>query len=654
CVGGANYVNSVAHDNATIFSLRDDKNKPHVTIEMQGRTGRWTLNQVKGKSNKPPVAKYAPYVKAFLNQEGVTASSTGHTDVRGLGLYRNDNRYGSLEEVGARVGATFKNGDKLMVAEFTPTSNRFSGRITLAYTQKDGSHPFQITIKGEVSENGEHVNQGTLDGFAINRDDPSRYAAWAANLKEYLEREQLPPETREMEKIGLYYNAKTKTYGSLDEVSEKIWSKGSIIAHGLTLAVENTYGGRQSGSTYYETIFADKAGIPLLIMKSFRVPGPRDWHPSAISTPNANTAKGNLPALLVEFFTAMRASYPDDNERRATLRRFGVFENRGEWMTAAEIKKSVFENKNGSIRAAGVFVYVVDAKNSVMASFGVSNNRISGNPHRADVRWIDEPRKLDVMKLFADYCKQPEVTYTFANFSDRNFIEMGYVDRGGKIVSVAEISKTFKVKGHTVEIKVDPNGSEYTVDAGGSVVRVTADGDKKITHVNAPAGMAVYVPMIMKGAGLTVRRANLIGFGLKEVNGKAVAMDPKRDADLIGYAEGKIDLGNGLKWERNYSARPDHDYGKLRTRNHVPSPAGEIKSNGYEELARIEANDPEKSRDDKYTVEFEYNDPSIKMRKRLPDGFTREQVYKACMQFMKTFHDKVLPLEEDDQAYIGA
>jgi len=61
CVGG--YCDSVESGATTIFSLRDPKNAPHVTIEVD-YSGR--VDQIKGKQNDPPVPKYRPMVKQWL------------------------------------------------------------------------------------------------------------------------------------------------------------------------------------------------------------------------------------------------------------------------------------------------------------------------------------------------------------------------------------------------------------------------------------------------------------------------------------------------------------------------------------------------------------------------------------------------------------
>jgi len=60
CVGSANYYDSTT---TTIYSLRDSKNEPHVTLEIvRGNE----VHQIKGKENRPPISKYIPYIKEFI------------------------------------------------------------------------------------------------------------------------------------------------------------------------------------------------------------------------------------------------------------------------------------------------------------------------------------------------------------------------------------------------------------------------------------------------------------------------------------------------------------------------------------------------------------------------------------------------------------
>lgn len=74
CVGG--YCEDVASGKTRIFSLRDDKGQPHVTIEVSP-SGKEELkpypdsiNQIKGKGNAKPADRYLPYVHDFIDNFG--------------------------------------------------------------------------------------------------------------------------------------------------------------------------------------------------------------------------------------------------------------------------------------------------------------------------------------------------------------------------------------------------------------------------------------------------------------------------------------------------------------------------------------------------------------------------------------------------------
>lgn len=64
CIGDGNYDQPLADGSSQFFSLRDAKNAPHATIEVDTKEN--DLLQCQGKENKPPVAKYLPYLHDFL------------------------------------------------------------------------------------------------------------------------------------------------------------------------------------------------------------------------------------------------------------------------------------------------------------------------------------------------------------------------------------------------------------------------------------------------------------------------------------------------------------------------------------------------------------------------------------------------------------
>lgn len=86
CVG--DYCDDVAHGVNNIYSLRDRRGEPHVTIETRKNmdTGIDIVNQIKGKQNAAPNAKYLPDVHDFVrskNWENVKdIENTSLTDLR--------------------------------------------------------------------------------------------------------------------------------------------------------------------------------------------------------------------------------------------------------------------------------------------------------------------------------------------------------------------------------------------------------------------------------------------------------------------------------------------------------------------------------------------------------------------------------------------
>ncbi len=72
CVGS--YCDDVASGRTTIYSLRDARNEPHATIEVLPPSYFYRdypptppkVDQIKGKGNEPPVEKYRPMIKQWL------------------------------------------------------------------------------------------------------------------------------------------------------------------------------------------------------------------------------------------------------------------------------------------------------------------------------------------------------------------------------------------------------------------------------------------------------------------------------------------------------------------------------------------------------------------------------------------------------------
>lgn len=84
CVGG--YCDDVLEGRTKIFSLRDAKGEPHVTIEVAPGE-QPAIVQIKGKQNTAPKAEYLPFVKDFLTNPhhgGTWFEDIGDLDALGL------------------------------------------------------------------------------------------------------------------------------------------------------------------------------------------------------------------------------------------------------------------------------------------------------------------------------------------------------------------------------------------------------------------------------------------------------------------------------------------------------------------------------------------------------------------------------------------
>lgn len=65
---GEHYARNCEQGRIRLFSLRDEHNRPHVTVSLALELGEWSLEQIKGKQNTVPAAKYLPDVLALLNR----------------------------------------------------------------------------------------------------------------------------------------------------------------------------------------------------------------------------------------------------------------------------------------------------------------------------------------------------------------------------------------------------------------------------------------------------------------------------------------------------------------------------------------------------------------------------------------------------------
>jgi hypothetical protein len=84
CVGGPGY------ENKDIYSLWDNKNRSHVTVEADDN--KKTIQQIKGKGNKEPVEKYLPASIDFVANvmmQGYKIQGDGEN----VGMIKHNNDY---------------------------------------------------------------------------------------------------------------------------------------------------------------------------------------------------------------------------------------------------------------------------------------------------------------------------------------------------------------------------------------------------------------------------------------------------------------------------------------------------------------------------------------------------------------------------------
>jgi hypothetical protein len=87
CVGS--YCQQVSEEGVEIYSLRDEKNDPHCTIEVSSDK---EIQQIKGKQNKEVVSKYHKYVQDFVDAMGFEVGSGGEGDLSKAGLINIDGK----------------------------------------------------------------------------------------------------------------------------------------------------------------------------------------------------------------------------------------------------------------------------------------------------------------------------------------------------------------------------------------------------------------------------------------------------------------------------------------------------------------------------------------------------------------------------------
>lgn len=94
---GEYYFKQIREKQLTLFSIRDDKNMPHVTISLYNKEGVYSLDQIKGKQNKPPIKRYIAASIYLLNLLNVQYDY--HEDTLGMGVVYVNGKSQRLNEI---------------------------------------------------------------------------------------------------------------------------------------------------------------------------------------------------------------------------------------------------------------------------------------------------------------------------------------------------------------------------------------------------------------------------------------------------------------------------------------------------------------------------------------------------------------------------
>lgn len=127
CIGNGGY-DSALHGSARFYSLRDEQNRAHATIEVKSENN--AIVQCKGKRNAPPVRKYQPYIQEFAKDEDFAIKG----DVNNIGMVKFRGRYYFFNKL--------------------PSGMVFDGRLDLSNFTEDVKLPNRLKIKGNLILNG--------------------------------------------------------------------------------------------------------------------------------------------------------------------------------------------------------------------------------------------------------------------------------------------------------------------------------------------------------------------------------------------------------------------------------------------------------------------------------------------------------------------
>lgn len=625
CVGS--YANEVTSEQTTIYSLRDMSNHPHVTIEI--RSGN--LRQVKGKGNRPPVGKYAGYIKDFLNAVSAKVDNMGAGDLRGVGLFKRPHdgklvEYDEIEEI--TVLEKFANGDTIrMHTEPNPSAGQgyYYGRqqspfkFTYYYVEKGGTIPFQFEMVGEAQG-------GALRYLRMNREEVSRYPIYAKNLRTFIEHFQITPGDKSLELFGLYANG--NRVGTFAEVADKVFTKNSVTGYGLLEPGGDDVVYFQGGN--------DKEPFLQLKWLPRKTPGKIE-----VVKPESKFAH-EVPNVLLDYFNSVKLDYSRlDKDQKRKLWNYGILwsPHQQTYFSALGSKDEVFRTAKGVVMRVRDLLYVYGNDKTLLCSVGVEEKYPSIHIAGYGLKFFsDAGRKpaLEILRLMSE--QKPE--FVFDSFNN-DYVELGYTARNGRLISTKELESFRPPKGMTMTTTVWPDTTVYTFTDGADKFQVKVNKDGVVTGVTlddevqdtlrqslkkgekfvSPANNARRL-LALKALKLKIAKTDLLKCGFWLQGDKIVPI--KDGSDLAAYRAGRMPIDGTFSIKVYSQDKPQPD-------------------------VRIEAKRPEYSFGDTVAkVEFKDDELKIGMYKHIPDHVNRAQVRKLVLRFMEFYHDVLEPMDSDD------
>ena len=632
CVGS--YAAAVASSHVVIYSLRDARNQPHVTIELNQRSEPPTINQVKGKSNAPPVGKYAGYVRDFLNDLGVDPSSTGRSDLRGMGLLSHKGKFGTIAEIGGNILATFKNGDTIRTLDDQDDESPYGYRRGKSentmywYVERGGTVPFRLTVWANKE----------IHDLKILRDEVSRYPVYAANLIPFLNESGATATTTDtLMQFDVFYDAMKHKWGTREDLLEVILSVKGVDISRLGDKVYLSQG---------KTLFA--TGLLDLSRNETKIYGLKH-----IKIVNDIPAVGSLPeivaAFAAKFLNTEMFSLMSDSAKD-TLYSMGLTRRSKQGFGTVPEDKTMYRSKHGSVREAQNRLFFYSKSGALLGSAYIGahgqNAFVDGKgsvttyaikPNKLHI--ISKDNKREILQLISELTERTDIHVTVDNFDHheerRDAADLGFIQKQNRLVSIAEVMFSHKLPGgFTVDSEAGQyRGQSITLKKGKrEILSVEVDmEDDAVTSVNMTSGgkLADYrtqLAMLMNVGKLRVKRRLMIPWFLIWRNGKFAPQMDSRVSEL--YTDEVLPLGGKLMFHlSNYKQR----------------------------LGAIEVRDPGERWGSTvvymdWADEDRHHELTYKMvhRRELPKGVSRNQIIQATAKFMHFFHDKIEPYLSDE------